>query len=79
MWRLFDIDAKKRVDVANKLKLVDKRGWRCRRRRVALWPRPTAGLPQGSTHSGAKDQNTNRSRCANTEKNTEKKHEKRTP
>ena len=46
-----DIDARKTIDVADKEKLVDKRGWRCRRRRLALWPRPTAGLPQGSTHS----------------------------
>ena len=60
----------KRVDVADKEKLVDKRGWRCRRRRLALWPRPTAGLPQGSTHSRAKDQNTNTSRCVNTGKKT---------
>ena len=52
--------------------MVDKRGWRCRRRRLALWPRPTAGLPQGSTHSGAKDQNTNRSKCANSEKKNNK-------
>ena len=72
-----DVDARKTIDVADKEKLVDKRGWRCRRRRLALWPRPTAGLPQGSTHSGAKDQNTNRSRCANTEKKHRKKHEKK--
>ena len=75
-----DKDARKTIVVADKEKLVDKRGWRYRRRRrLALWPRPTAGLPQGSTHSGAKDQNTNRSRCANTEKNTEKNTKKRTP
>ena len=74
-----DKDARKTIDVADKEKLVDKRGWRCRRRRVALWPRPTAGLPQGSTHSGAKDQNTNRSRCANTEKKHRKITKKRTP
>ena len=73
-----DIDARKTIVVAVKEKLVDKRGWTCRRRRLALWPRPTAGLPQGSTHSGAKDQNTNRSKCANTEKNTEKTRKKNT-
>ena len=69
-----DVDARKTIDVADKEKLVDKRGWRCRRRRLALWPRPTAGLPQGSTHSGAKDQNTNRSKYRKkTQKKTRKK------